>query len=171
MPLKRVIICICTHQIDKKVWLSMRYLSPASLGKMPFRVGPLLTCLISTLLGLTGSRHSHTLPLGLWQSCCTTLTPHLHPYYVTCSPCLCLLYNFEYLMVPVFGSQISCLHVDLLPDHTLSSVYPAFLCQVSLTMLVHFLALQRIYIRKFYLYAFILLYTHPFVPYLTDYMF
>ena len=43
--------------------MSVRYLTPASLGDVLFRVGPLCTGLISTSLSLAGPRYSHTLPL------------------------------------------------------------------------------------------------------------
>ena len=45
--------------------MSVRYLMPASLGGISFRVLPLYTGLISTLLALAGSRHSCTLPFAL----------------------------------------------------------------------------------------------------------
>ena len=53
----------------------------AILGRISFRIRPLWTGVISTLLRFTGSRHSLTLPftLGSAQSCCTTqmFFPHL----------------------------------------------------------------------------------------------
>ena len=44
--------------------MSVRYWTPASLGRMSFSVGPLNTSLISALLSLAGSRHTHTLPVA-----------------------------------------------------------------------------------------------------------
>ena len=61
--------------------MSVKYLTPASQGGILFNEGPLCAGLISTLLSLVGSRHSHTLPLvfGIDKSCCTTLISHPHP--------------------------------------------------------------------------------------------
>ena len=44
--------------------MSVRYLTPARLGKILFTVGSLCAGLISALLSLAGSRHNYTLPLA-----------------------------------------------------------------------------------------------------------
>ena len=44
--------------------MSMRCLTPASLGILSFNVGPLCTGQITTLLRLAGSEHSHNSPLA-----------------------------------------------------------------------------------------------------------
>ena len=59
-----------------RLWLtelasvSVRYLTPASLGKILFHTGPLcmgLNCAYSALLSLSGFTHSYTLPLAFWD--------------------------------------------------------------------------------------------------------
>ena len=44
--------------------MSVRYLTPASLSRISFRLRPLCTILINTLLSLAWSRHSFTLPFA-----------------------------------------------------------------------------------------------------------
>ena len=43
----------------------MRYLKPASPGRISFNIGPLCTSLISAFLSLARSRHNHALPFAL----------------------------------------------------------------------------------------------------------
>ena len=63
--------------------MSVRYLTPASLGKILFNVGPLCTALISTIFSLDGSTHKFTLPLvlsELGQSSGTSFMTHSHSF-------------------------------------------------------------------------------------------
>ena len=97
----------------------------ATLGRISFNVGPLCTCLISSLLSLAGSRHNCTLSLVLGAS-----EKLLHHSDVSCTPrgittcCFCSLYNSS------FKGFLST--YATLPGGTWSDQLPSLTCKLNM---------------------------------------